>query len=93
MDVLRNIELRPHTGRMPSGQEVTFAQDQIFVNGVRAGYVGHKPGEGICLIRPADTATVSAIMNMVEEKRGTAAPYVQTAPAISDDRDDEDDDE
>lgn len=86
--VTRELELRPHTATRIDGRVETFAQDQIFLNGMRIGYVGHKPGEAICLIRPADAETVAEIQKLVEEKRGTPASHVQTAPMIQE-RDDE----
>lgn len=88
--VQRNIELRPHEASDRSGRKVVFAQDQIFLNGMRVGYVGHQPNEGICMIRPADAETIAEIRKAVEAKRGTPAEYVITAPVISDDSDSSD---
>lgn len=80
--VVRNIELRPHTGIDRAGRLVTFAQDQIFLNGVRVGYVGHSPGETICLIRPADEGTVAEIKRAIAAKHAGPDRSVKTAPVI-----------
>lgn len=82
--IIRELELRPHIATRIDGRVETFAQDQIFLNGTRIGYVGHKPGESISLIRPADAETVAEIQKLVEEKRGTPASHVQIAPLIQD---------
>jgi hypothetical protein len=88
MAVVRDIELRPHTAFNREGEEVTFAQDQIFLNGMRVGYVGHGEGEGASLIRPCDAGTIEAISAAIAEKRGSAPAHVHTAPVIQE-KDDE----
>lgn len=87
--VVRNIELRPHVGRNMSGQEVVLAQDQIFLNGVRIGYIGHQPGDMIALIRPVDHGTRELIEKKVAEKFPHRRQGVAMATPISDVVDDE----
>lgn len=84
MPVIREIELRPHIGHTTSGREVVFAQDQIFLNGMRVGYIGHQTNDVICLLRPADTDTVMEIRRVVEEKFGGKPKRVTWATPISD---------
>lgn len=89
--IVREIELRPHVGRTMAGTEVVFAQDQIFLNGMRIGYIGHQPGDGICLIRPVDADTLAEIKRVVDEKFGERDRTVAAATPISDERDEADD--
>lgn len=85
-EVVRKIELRPHVGRTMSGLEVTFAQDQVFLNGVRIGYHGHAPGDMLALIRPVDAGTLDAINQAVDEKFPQRRKGVAVATPISDER-------
>lgn len=87
--VQRDIELRPHVAIDRAGREVVFRQDQIFLNGMRVGYVGHDPGTPICLIRPADADTKAAIEAAVQNKFGEKPKAIHTAPVIQQRDDDE----
>lgn len=90
MAVERNFELRPHKAIDRTGQEVTFAQDQIFLNGVRIGYVGHALGESASLIRPVDKETGEELKKFIAAARGGVTPSALfKAPVIEDVSDDE----
>lgn len=84
-----DIELRPHVGIDRAGREITFAQDQIFVKGVRVGYIGHTPGTTCCMILPVGSKTLAEIYKAIEVKFGTAPSGTMTAPAIEERSDDE----
>lgn len=92
--VQRDITFKQSSGVDRAGRFVTFAQDEILLNGVRVGYVGHGANEGACLIRPMDDGTKQAISDAITAHRGTAPKTMQAAPAIPDtDLDSGDDDE
>ena len=83
----RTIELKQHVGRMEDGTEVRYAMDEIFLNGVRAGYVGHKPTDPINIIRPGivgDKETMAAIQSRVVEKFKFPARKVYGVPELTD---------
>jgi len=82
--VVREIELRPHVGYTMHGTRTVFNQDQVFLNGVRVGYVGHGPGDGLALIRPADKETIEAIVAKIEEVRGQRPASIGAAKPIED---------
>lgn len=86
-----DIELRPHVGVMSNGNEVTFAQDQIFVGDVRYGYIGHQSGAAIVLIRPVDDKMLEAIKSHCEKERHEKPVKVVTARPIEDDNTGSDD--
>jgi hypothetical protein len=56
-EVQRDVTFKQSSGRNRAGEMVYFAQDEILLNGMRVGYVGHGEGEAANLIRPADDGT------------------------------------
>lgn len=86
--VIRDIDLRPHVGRTMSGREIVLPQDQIFLNGMRIGYIGHEDGAGICLIRPADIETIKEIEQVVDAKFPKRRQGVAMATLISNETND-----
>lgn len=93
MVIERNIELRPCTAFDRAGQHITFAQDQIFLNGYRIGYVGHAPGDTACLIRPVDKETSEAISAVIAEARNGVAPSSMLRAPVIEQQETDDDDE
>lgn len=80
--VKRDIELRPHVAIDRNGKEIVFAQDQVFIKGMRAGYIGHQPGTSLCMIRPVDKDTLAAIYKKIADKFGKEPSGTLTAPVI-----------
>lgn len=89
--VQRDIVIKQSEGRTRSGEVVKFAQDEIWLNGMRVGYIGHNDATA-CMIRPTDDATKQAISDAIEAHRGNAPDKYLTAPVI-DEPDTEEDDE
>lgn len=87
------IELRQMKGIDRAGREVVFAQDEILVDGVRKGYVGHEAGTAVCLIVPVSAEVKAAIQKAVGAKFGKKPSVILTAPQIEsrDDNQEQDD--
>jgi hypothetical protein len=88
MEILRDIILRQHTGRTEEGRLVRATQDQIFLNGVLVGYVGHQAGSTICIIRPGvsgDRETMAEISARITEKFGWTPAGSTAVPQLTDD--------
>lgn len=88
MEIQRDIILRQHTGRTEQGRLVRATQDQIFLNGVLVGYVGHQAGSTICIIRPGvagDVGTMAEISARVTEKFGWTPAGASAVPQLTDD--------
>lgn len=79
----RDISLKRCAGWTSHGTLVEFAQDEILLNGMRVGYVGHAPGDAINLINPRlDQPTIDAISAHIASVRGTVAHKVCIAPEL-----------
>jgi hypothetical protein len=66
--------------------EVAHAVDQIFLNGLRIGFVGHKPTDPINFIRPgvlSDKPTLAAIVAAVQTKFGGQPRKVNGVPEVT----------
>lgn len=71
--VQRDIEVRQLVGVNERGVEVGQAVDEIILNGLRIGFVGHQPTDPINFIRPGvlgDKETLAAIRVAVKERIG-----------------------
>jgi hypothetical protein len=76
------IELRPHTGLdVRTRREVTLPQDRIFLDGQAVGFVGHKPGDPVCLTERFPEETQAAIAAHVAQIRGVPPRKVAMPPA------------
>jgi len=91
--VTREFELRPCTAIDRIGRRVVFAQDEIFLNGRRIGYVGHTPGEQASLIAPVDKETADGLKAFIAESRNGVAPCAIYAAPVIEDREEGGDDE
>jgi hypothetical protein len=83
----RDIVLEPLVGFTESGEQVCHALEQIFLNGIRLGYVGHGERDPINFIRPGvlnDKETLALIVQKVHEKLGGAARKINGVPEITD---------
>ena len=89
-EVQRDIVIKQSQGRTSSGEIVYFEQDEIFLNGMRVGYIGHHDSTA-CMIRPTDQGTKDAISEAIAKHRGKAPDKYLTAPVIEDDDTEEDD--
>lgn len=90
MQFERTIELRPHVGRKETGELVRLAQDEIYLNGKRVGYVGHLAGSPVNIIAPGvatDAPTLAAIEQHIAQARGGARPSkVAAVPELTDEQ-------
>lgn len=85
VDVVREVTFKPSQAYSRSGALITFAQDEIHLNGRKIGYVGHGVGESASLLAPVDDATRQVISDAITSHRGTAPKSVVSAPVIPDD--------
>ncbi len=90
-ELQRDITLKPCQAFGRSGQLITFAQDEIHLNGRKIGYVGHGAGEGAALLAPVDDDTRTAIADAITAHRGSAPRSVISAPIIPDEDESSDD--
>lgn len=74
------IEFVPHIGKarvQHKGRDkhktVEHNQDQIMLDGKRAGYIGREPGSPICLIRTYTADVEAAIERAVADRLGQAS--------------------
>lgn len=95
------VTLQPHVGQrrelLPSGTphvvNVPFAQQEIYLDGVRVGYVGTHAGAPINLIRRYDDATRALIAAAVAEQLGHTPTVNQPDPPAEPPAELDDDDE
>ncbi len=87
--VQRDITFKPSQAFGRSGALITFAQDEIHINGRKIGYVGHGVNESAALVAPVDDETRTAIAEAVTVHRGSAPRSVVSAPIIPDESEDE----
>lgn len=72
------VDLKPHNGRcLRTGKPIRIPQDRIFVDGEAVGYLAHKPGSKICLIRrfsPWEVAEIEKQISVItnDERRSTS---------------------
>ena len=88
-EVIRKIELRQLVGVTDDGTEVRHKLDEILLNGVRAGYVGHGVGEPINIIRPGvatDQPTMAEIRQAIAAKLGGGERKVYGVPELTDEQ-------
>lgn len=81
----RTITLEPLVGVDEECNEIAHAQDQIFLNGLRIGYVGHAPLAPVSIIRPGvcgDKPTLAAILEKVAERLGAGERKVCGVPEL-----------
>ncbi len=85
-EVKRDIRLQQLVGRTDDGREVGQAVDEIFLNGVRIGYVGHSPTDPINFIRPGvltDRETLAEIRAAVVARLGGTDRRANGVPEIT----------
>jgi len=88
----RDITFKPCQARSRSGELITFAQDEIHLNGRKIGYVGHGANESAALTAPVDDETRRLIADGITAHRGSAPKSVISAPIIPDEDESSDDD-
>lgn len=91
------IELKQHAGiNLATGAEENLSQDRIFVDGRHVGYVGHRTGDYVQLIRDVSEAERKEIDAIVVAKFNRDAPFtgppMDIPPEVIDALEGEDDD-
>lgn len=84
--VERHIELRQLVGLTEDGREVRHGTDEIILNQIRIGYVGHRPSDPINFIRPGvltDPETLAAIRAAVAARHGGQQRRVYGVPELT----------